>query len=652
MYEPVSHAILNQILDELKPDIQRNELRYFYSRLGANFYVLHSLFARLYGNRSDFYPQLRKLVEVMARNYIARPQSMKEQDRAREADYNWFLHQQWVGMALYANGFADNLHDMRRHLTYFSELGVNFVHILPVLKCPAGKSDGGYAVSDYRQIDERLGSNEDLATLISELHRQDALITLDIVVNHTSEEHEWARKAAAGDRQYQDYYYMFENRNIPDMFEQSMPEVFPESDPGNFTYNEVSGKWVMTVFHHYQWDLNYTNPAVFIEILDIMFYWANKGIDVLRLDAVAFLWKKIGTVCQNEKEAHLVLQLFKDCCQVVAPGMLFIAEAIVAPFELVKYFGEDAVEAKECDIAYNATFMALLWDAVATKNARLLNQGLKSLPGKLERATWLNYLRCHDDIGFGFDDNDIHAVGYNPRDHRRFLVEYFTGDFPASLAVGKPFARDKRTGDARISGSLASLVGLETALQQGDPGAIEACCRHIIMLHGIIMAFGGIPLLYYGDELGALNDYNYMADEQKSADSRWMHRPKINWDTAERRHQTGTHEHRLFSALQKLIAIRKQTRAFADFNNRELLQLPQESCFAFLRYDYQSPADKVLVIANMSNSAQHLPLEAIARAAHMNPANLLDLWTAQPPTTFSNQLVLGGFQFYWLVLDR
>lgn len=650
MYEQVSHATLNRILDELKPEIRKNELRFFYSRLGANFYAIYSLYERLYGNRKDFYPQLKSLVEVMARNYIERPQELKYKDREREEDHNWFLNQQWVGMALYANGFADDLKDLETHINYFTELGVNLVHILPICECPDGKSDGGYAVKNFRKVDERIGTNQDLKRIIESLHKHDSLIALDVVVNHTSDQHEWALKAAKGDRLYQDYYYMFENRDIPDMFELSMPEVFPETDPGNFSWNESSQKWVMTVFHNYQWDLNYTNPKVFAEMLDIMLYWANQGVDILRLDAVAFLWKKIGSVCQNEREAHLVLQLFKDCCQVVAPGLLFIAEAIVAPSEIIKYFGEDAVSAKECEIAYNATFMALLWDAVATKNTKLLRQGIKSLPNKLERATWLNYLRCHDDIGFGFDDFDIQSVGYHPQQHRKFLVDYFTGEFDDSLARGKPFARNDKTGDARLSGSLASLVGLESSIEGNHPEQIENCCKHIIMLHSVIMAFGGIPLLYYGDEIAMLNDYSYLDDEQKSPDSRWIHRPKFDWAKVERRHKRGTVEHRIFDSLKHLIALRKETKAFADFNNREMLDISNEACFAFVRYDYHNPADKVLVIANFSASPQHINMDELALSAHIDTKHLIDLWTGTRPISISNHLVLSGFQFYWLIV--
>ncbi|MCW8917961.1 MAG: alpha-amylase family glycosyl hydrolase, partial [Gammaproteobacteria bacterium] len=407
MYEQVSHSLLNKILDELRPEIRKRSLRHFYTRLGANFYAIYSLFHHLYGGREDFESQMVRLVEVMAGQYIKRSNTLKALDRQREEDHNWFLSQQWVGMALYSDGFAGNLRGLKARASYFQELGVNMVHVMPILECPQGASDGGYAVSNFRDVDARVGTLQELQALGKELRKREILLTLDVVVNHTSDEHEWARRAKAGEQHYQDYYYIFANREVPDMFEETMPEIFPESAPGNFTFDEEMGKWVMTVFNNYQWDLNYSNPAVFIEMLDIVLFWANQGADIVRLDAVAFLWKKIGTTCQNEREAHLILQLMKDCCQVTAPGVLFIAEAIVAPGEIAKYFGEDAIIAKECEIAYNATFMALLWDAVATRNTRLLNQGIRSLPNKLDRATWLNYVRCHDDIGLGFDDADI-----------------------------------------------------------------------------------------------------------------------------------------------------------------------------------------------------------------------------------------------------
>jgi amylosucrase len=648
MYEQISHTLLNELLSELNPEIEKEDLRHFYTRLGANFYSIHSLFSLLYGEREDFKEQMQHLVETMARQYIRRSSVLKQVDIDRERDHNWFLSQQWVAMALYSDGFAEDLRDLKRRAHYFQELGVNMVHIMPILKCPPNDNDGGYAVSDFRAVDSRVGTLEDLDQLVLEFRRRGVLVALDVVLNHTSNEHQWARKARQGEARYQDYYYTFEDRKIPDMFEETMPEIFPETSPGNFTWDEEMGRWVMTVFNDFQWDLNYSNPAVFTEMLDIILYWANHGADVIRLDAVAFLWKKIGSTCQNEREAHLILQLLKDCCQVTAPGVLFIAEAIVAPVEIIKYFGEDAVIAKECEIAYNATFMALMWDSVATKNAKLLKQGLKSLPDKLDRATWLNYIRCHDDIGLGFDDQDVRLVGYDPKAHRQFLIDYYTGVYGDSPAKGLPFGRNNKTGDARISGSLASLVGLESAIQAGDPESIEHSVSQILLLHSLILSFGGIPLIYYGDEIGTINDCRFLEDQSKANDTRWAHRPKIDWDRAERRNLPETVEYRIFSSLKKMIAVRKEIPAFADFNNRELLEVSNDHLFVFSRFDYTSTSGSVYVVANFDTSPQYLDLGELGSVGGRGRGVLKDLYSGESPALFKNQLVIPPLSFYWL----
>ncbi|PKM10778.1 MAG: alpha-amylase [Gammaproteobacteria bacterium HGW-Gammaproteobacteria-3] len=648
MYEQISHSLLNEILDDLKPEIRRQDLRHFYTRLGANFYAIHNLFYHLYGQRDDFKPQMLRLVETLARQYIHRSRELKNLDIARENDHNWFLSQQWVGMALYSAGFAGDLQSLADKIAYLQELGINLVHIMPILQCPTGQSDGGYAISNFREVDNRVGTLDDLRAVAQEFRKREMLLTLDVVVNHTSDEHEWAQKAMAGEQKYQDYYFIFDNREVPDMFEQNMPEIFPETAPGNFTWNESLQKWVMTVFNEYQWDLNYSNPAVFIEMLDVILFWSNQGADIIRLDAVAFLWKKMGTACQNEREAHLILQLMKDCCQVTAPGVLFIAEAIVAPVEIIKYFGEDAIIAKECEIAYNATLMALLWDAIATKNSKLLSQGLKSLPDKLERATWLNYVRCHDDIGLGFDDHDVRIVGYEPHAHRRFLVDYFTGVYDDSLATGVRFMHNDKTGDARIAGSLASLVGLEKAAALDDSRAIESAIDKILLMHSLILSFGGIPLLYYGDEIATFNDYSYRDQLDKANDSRWVHRPTIDWERAELRKKQGTIEYTVFCALKKMIAIRKETSAFADFNNRHLVDIDNESLFAFVRFDHNRPSERVLVICNFSAEAQRFDLQRLKSSGFGAHGQLTDLYTGKSPIHFKDQMVLKPFSFYWL----
>ncbi|MCM2340058.1 amylosucrase [Rhodoferax sp.] len=649
MYEQASHAMLNEILMELKPEIGNYRLRHFYTRLGANFYAIHSLFHLLYGERPDFKAQMVSLVETLAVRYMERSPPLRKSDLARERDYNWFLSQKWVGMALYCDRFADDLKGLRSRLPYLQDLGINMVHIMPILDCPPAHADGGYAVSDFFKVDARYGSTEELEALAATLKKRDMLLVLDVVVNHTSDEHEWAQRARRGEKKFQDYYYVFDDREMPDTFEETMPEVFPATAPGNFTWDEAMGKWVMTVFNNYQWDLNYRNPAVLIEMIDIILFWANKGADVLRLDAVAFLWKKIGSTCQNEREAHLLLQLMKDCCQVTAPGVLFIAEAIVAPSEVAKYFGEDAINAKECEIAYNATLMSLLWDGVATKNAMLLNLGIKHLPNKLERATWLNYVRCHDDIGLGFDDNDVRLSGYDPVQHRSFLIDYFTGRYPGSVARGVPFGANPKTGDARISGSLASLAGLETALEDQDPAAIDAAIKTIVLLHGVILSFGGIPLFYYGDAIGTLNSLEYLADPFRANDNRWLNRSNFDWDKAALRHQSGTLEQRIFSTLKKMIAMRKELSAFADFDNRQLLHVDNPNLLVFLRTDLHNARNRVLVVSNFNTEVQRLPLGALRPVGLFHQEAMRELCTGERIMVENDAVTVPPLSCCWLV---
>jgi amylosucrase len=648
MYEQASHALLNEILAVLRPEIGKFRLRHFYTRLGANFYAIYSLFKLLYGDRPDFKQQMVRLVETLALRYMERTPALRKSDLAREVHYNWFLSQKWVAMALYCDRFAGNLQGLRERLPYFQELGVNMLHVMPILDCPPENNDGGYAVRDFRKIDERYGTLADVEALAATLKSREILLVLDVVVNHTSDEHEWAKRARQGEKKYQDYYYVFDDRETPDAFEEGMPEIFPVTAPGNFTWDETMGKWVMTVFNNYQWDLNYRNPAVLIEMLDIILFWANKGADILRLDAVAFLWKKIGSTCQNEREAHLLLRLMKDCCQVTAPGVLFIAEAIVAPGEISKYFGEDAIYSKECEIAYNASLMALLWDAVATKNANLLNLGVKNLPNKLERATWLNYVRCHDDIGLGFDDSDVVQAGYDPTLHRSFLVDYFTGRFPESPARGMPFGTNLKTGDARISGSLASLVGLESALESEDEDAISAAIKSVTLLHSVILSFGGLPLMYYGDAIGTLNNLEFLSDPATQHDSRWVHRSRFDWDKAEKRHQSGTVEQRIFSSLKKMIALRKELPAFADFDNRHLLLVDNPNLLVYYRTDPENCRSRVLVISNFNVEAQPLPVETLVPHGFFTNESMTDLCSGERVPVENGQLLIPPLSFYWL----
>lgn len=618
MYESHTQAMLQRILNSVNAESDDHTSQVFHSRLGANFYSMHALFLQLYGSRTDAEEKLTELIAALASSYQQRSAELRKKDAKREQNPDWFLSQNWVGMALYCDRFADGLAGVNQRIDYLDELGVNMVHIMPMMQAPAGANDGGYAISDFRQVDSRFGTLSDITTLSETLRSKEMLLTLDVVINHTSDEHQWAQKAREGDPKYRDYYYLYPDRQLPDQFEQTLPEIFPETAPGSFTWDDELQQWVMTVFNNYQWDLNYRNPDVFREMIEIILFWANQGADILRLDAPAFIWKQLGTDCQNLPEAHLILQLFKDCAQIVCPGVLFIAEAIVAPKEIIKYFGPDPVAGRECEIAYNATFMALLWDAVATRNTKVLNQALHSLPAKPERTTWLNYVRCHDDIGLGFEDADITAAGLTPYDHRRYLMQYLTGQHEHSSSRGLAFATNEKTGDARISGSLASLAGLEAAVLYQDSRATELALQRILTLHALTMSYGGITLLYYSDELATLNDYSYENEPEKAPDNRWVHRPKIDWERAEQRHIDGTKEQRIFSGLQELIALRKRTEVFADFNNRELLGNDNQHLFSFARYDPEGKLAPVVVVANFDEQDHFLNLDDLRAQGYLH----------------------------------
>ncbi|MDX1654399.1 MAG: alpha-amylase family protein, partial [Candidatus Competibacteraceae bacterium] len=490
----------------------------------------------LYGDREDFAAAVEELLAVVAQGYKQRPEELRLLDLRRQGEPDWFQQPKMMGYVTYVDRFSETLAGMADRISYLEELGVTYLHLMPLLKPRPGANDGGYAVMDYRETDPRVGRMNDLEALAKQLRRQDISLCIDLVCNHTAKEHTWARKAAAGDPHYQDYYLMFPDRTLPDQYEETLPEVFPDFAPGNFTWYDDCQKWVWTTFNEYQWDLNYKNPRVMGEMLAIMLYLANKGVEVLRLDAVAFMWKRMGTDCQNQPEAHAILQAFRALTRIAAPGLIFKAEAIVAPDRLIHYLGRGRATGRECELAYHNVFMVMLWSALAERNVVLTTHALQQFPDNPSSSAWNTYVRCHDDIGWAIRDEDAAAIGLNGFGHRAFLSDFYSGRFEGSFARGSTFQYNPRTGDRRISGTLASLAGLEQALEQQDPAGIELAVRRILLVHNLIFAFGGIPLLYMGDELGLLNDHGYLDDPDLAGDNRWMHRPNMDWQRAERRH--------------------------------------------------------------------------------------------------------------------
>ena len=577
-------------------------------RLDAHLPAAWTAFSSVYGADAAAAEAFVRAVDAAVDGARARPEALRALDRRRDAAADWFQGPEQVGYTCYVDRFAGTLEGVRDKIPYLKELGVTYLHLMPLLKTREGRDDGGYAVQDYRAVDPALGTMDDLRALADALHEEGLCLALDFVMNHTAAEHDWARAAREGDTRYRDFYLTYPDRSRPDRFEETVPEVFPDFAPGNFTYVEALDRWVWTTFNDFQWDLDYGNPAVFVQMLREMMVQANVGADVLRLDAVPFLWKEMGTDCRNLDECHGLLRAYRALVRIAAPGVLFKAEAITAPSEIVRYLGAEGAEGQECDVAYNATLMSHLWHALASENTQLLRTALTNLPDAPASATWLNYVRSHDDIGWGLADADVRAVGQDPTDTRRFCADYYAGRLPDSDAEGYHFQVDTATGEARTSGTTAALTGLQRALVEGDADGVDRALRRTLLLYGVTFASRGMPLLYSGDEIGQLNDYSYLTDDEKANDNRWVHRPPMDWDRAALRHEAGRIEQRLFDGLRRLAEARAAVDALRGDGRERILQPGNDRTLLFERVH---EGDRLLVAANVAGVGQAVPLEAL-----------------------------------------
>ena len=451
---------------------------------------------------------------------------------------------------------------------------------MPLLQAREGDNDGGYAVLDYGAVDPALGTMDDLEQLAGALHERGMSLCVDLVLNHTAAEHAWARAAAAGDPAYRDFYLIYPDRTEPDAYERTLPEVFPDNAPGSFT--DVPGVGVVwTTFNTFQWDLNWANPRVFEAMLEVLLDLANRGIDVLRLDAAPFLWKRLGTNCQNQPEAHLIVQALRALVRIAAPAVAFKAEAIVAPDDLVQYLGAHEHYRPECDLAYHNQLMVMLWSSIATRDARLATIALRRLRPAPPQSGWVTYVRCHDDIGWAVSDADAWAVGWNPHEHRRFLAAFFAGQTPGSFARGAVFQENPDTGDARTSGSTAALCGLEPALASGDEAAITAGVRRLLLLYSVIYSLRRHPAGLHGRrDRPASATRTGPAVPSQAADNRWMHRPWMDWAPAAAPPRPD-HASRAGSSpgIRALGAVRRTVPAFGLGGGTQLLDSPTRGCW-------------------------------------------------------------------------
>jgi amylosucrase len=595
----------------------------------------------LYGHLPDYERFTGQLVQLLRRNWRDRPKDLKDLDLRRDLEPDWFLRETMVGYVFYIDRFAGTLADLPAKLDYLEELGVTYVHLMPCLKPREGDNDGGYSVQDYRQIDPRLGTMAEFEAICAAFRARGISPCIDMVLNHTAKEHDWALRARAGSEKHRAYYRMFESDETPREYEKTLLEIFPNQAPGNFTYYENMDRWVWTTFNEHQWDLNWENPEVFLEILDVMLFLANRGAEVLRLDAVAFMWKRLGTQCQNLPEVHHILQALRAACRIASPAVIHKAEAIVAPDQLLPYLGTGAHTGKVANLAYHNSLMVQFWSALASRDTGLMTHVLRThFPSVHRNATWGTYLRCHDDIGWAITDEDAGHLGFSGFGHRQFLADFYEGVFPGSFARGGRFQYNPVTQDRRTNGTMASLCGLETALEAGNTAWVDDAIARILMGHALIASFGGVPLLYMGDELAMLNDYDWAAHSRGEDDSRWMHRLLMDWERAEARTDTSHPAGRVYAGLRAVLAARKATPELHADVPRDILEAPHAAVFAFRR---MAAARTLVAVFNFSE--QHIALDRGWLSAQ-GVVEFEDRLTGQP---VQGAVTLAPYQVMWLV---
>lgn len=563
----------------------------YLKRLERHHDELRWLYMELYNNDSMF----AELGDNMRQFYLDRDKELKKRDEKRATDPGWYKQNDLLGMMFYIDNFAGNMKGVESKLDYIEQCNVNYIHLMPFLDTPEGRSDGGYAVSDFRKVQEKLGSMEDLDSLTAACHKKGINVCMDFVMNHTSEDHEWAKRARQGEGEYMSRYFFYDNPTIPEQYEKTVPQVFPTTAPGNFTWLPDARHYVMTSFYPYQWDLNYKNPRVFNEMMYNFLYLANRGIDIIRIDAVPYIWKELNTPCRNLKQVHTIVRMMRMISEIVCPGVLLLGEVVMEPEKVTPYFG--TVEKPECHMLYNVTTMATTWHTVATRDVKLLKKQLDIVNALPKDYVFLNYLRCHDDIGWGLDYGTLKMDGMEERAHKKYLNDYFQGYDGSSCSRGELYNADPVTGDARFCGTTASMCGVEKAGFEGDDVAMERAIQMDLMLHAYMFMQSGIPVLYSGDEIGQVNDYHYKEDPHKVADSRYIHRGPMNWKLATNIKNSNTVEGKIFQGLKKLEQIRKTEKVFVSYADTWTVDTGDTSVLCIGRY---YDGEKVYGVFNFS----------------------------------------------------
>lgn len=601
----------------------------FSQRLEKHQEELHGKYMELYHDEESF----AQLLGIMKQYDGKRSEELKALDIKREANPTWYRDSDMLGVTMYPKLFAGGLKGLKGKLDYLSEQGITYLHLMPLLKMPHPFNDGGYAVEDFMTVDPEVGTNRDLTALTKELRKRGISLCLDLVMNHTADTHEWAMRAKAGEQEYIDRYQCYETYDIPAQFERTMPQVFPTTAPGNFTWCEEMKRHVLTTFYPYQWDLNYKNPVVFNEMAGVIMFLANMGVEVLRIDAVPYIWKELGTNCRNLPQVHTIVRMVRMILEVVCPAVILKGEVVMAPKELPAYFGTP--EKPECHMLYGVSSMVNLWAALAARDARLLKHQMDVIHSLPENCFFVNYLRCHDDIGWGLDEEEEERLSIDPLAHKEYLYHFFEGVYPGSFARGELYNYDPVSRDARSCGTTASLCGVEKGGFEGDREQVSWGIQRDLMMHAACMSLEGFVMLSSGDEIGQVNEYNYKENPDLASDSRYLHRSVFNWENADRRREEGTVQQRIWDGLKRMETLRKENPCFG----KEAYVTTWDTCrmpvFAIRRITAE---EELICLANFSGEEQWACLPTLG-------GDYRDLFTneiVQP-----GALRMGPYQYRW-----
>ncbi len=599
---------------------------------------LRKVYYKIYGNNEKVDIAYNDLLDKIDLAKSKRSHRLKEMDKKES---NWYFSNKMVGMTLYVDLFAGSFNKLVKKIDYFKELGITYLHLMPLLKPRDGENDGGYAVEDYRNVDANLGSLEQFEELLRVYNKNDIKICIDYVVNHVAKEHKWAQEALNHDQDYQNMFIMFDDETIPNIYNKTVPEVLPNKCPGNFTYYKEIDKYVFTSFSEFQWDLNFRNPYVFNEMIDNLLYLANLGVNMIRMDAIPFMWKEINTTCRNLSPIHDLMHMFYLIKDDVCPSCALLGEAIVEPDQIVSYFGDN--NKTECEVMYNANLMVDIYNSFATRDIRLMTIDANrfQLPNK---GTWMNYVRCHDDIGWGFNEQAIQELGFNPFSHKQFLIEFYGSKFYDTFSMGEYYQYNPVNNDARTNGTLASLLGLEKAIKEHRMYKKDESIRRINLAHALILSYKGIPLIYNGDEIATLNDHSYKEDPNKSNEGRWVHRPYFDWKRSERKDICGTVEFEVYQALKDMIIMRKKLPFLHGQSQQYALDTNNKHVFCLIRKHKEK---SMIGLYNFSEFPQRINLYPLRQFA--TSSLYQDVFCKVELDLHKEQFELSPYEYLWLV---